>query len=54
MLQESMDKFKCRQGSGFPLIGVAIFVMEGHLIVFNLLDAVVGDCDPVYIRRQVF
>ena len=53
MLQESMDKIKCRQRGCFPLISVAVFKPEAHLPVFELFDAVVGDSDSVDIRRQV-
>ena len=54
MLQEAMDKIKCRQSDCLPLISVAVFKPEADLPVFELFDAVVGDSDSVDIRRQVF
>ena len=54
MLQEPVDKFKRRHSGCFPLIGVAVFKAEAHLIVFELFYAVVGDGNSVDIRRQVF
>ena len=53
MLQEAMDKIKCRQSDCLPLISVAVFKPEADLPVFELFDAVVGDSDSVDIRRQV-
>jgi hypothetical protein len=54
MLQEAMDKIKCRQRGCLPLISVAVFKPEADLPVFELYDTVVGDSDSVDIRRQVF
>jgi len=47
MLQEALDKYKCRQSGCLPLIGVAVFKPEGDLPVFKLFDAVVGDRNSV-------
>ena len=49
-----MDKIQYGQSGGLPLIGVAVFKAEGHLVVFELFDAVVGNRDPVDVRGQVF
>ena len=54
MLQEAMDKIKCRQRDCFPLISIAIFKPEADLPVFELFDTVVGDSDSVDIGGQVF
>lgn len=42
MLQKPVDKINHWQCFCFPLIGAAVFKAEGHLIVFDAFDAVVG------------
>lgn len=54
VLEESSDEFFCRKSHRFPLSAAAGSEAEGHLSIFELFDAVVGDGDSPDVRGQVF
>ena len=53
MLQKAAQELHCRQTHGLPFTGGCILVTEGHMFVFQVYDAVIGDGDPVDIAAHV-
>ena len=52
--QKSPDELGCRQSHDLRLASVGVvFPLEGHLAVFDRLDAAVGDGDAMGITRQI-
>ena len=55
MQEEASDKLISRNGYLFTLIFItAIFVFEGHSVVINRNNPVIGDCYPMGLSPKVF
>jgi len=55
MNEESPDKFKDRYRHDLPC-GIVFVIppLEADLLILDLEDALVGDCDPMSVTSEVF
>lgn len=54
MLEEPADELFGGKGHAFPLSGITLLIPECDLSIFQLLDTVVCEGDPIDVWRQVF